>query len=913
MKKIFISLLILFSTNLLLIGQPANYGWIAEFDGNYGNTRVFSDSDVNSTIRSLTVLANSATDEYVIEWDSYNNKWQNGESPLNSEFTLFHGSGASPNGVISGGVQNAKYYTFQIDGLAYSNRQAVIMETDNTPQSFHATSPIEQAPVTVFPGQAVTVTVTLAGNKSSQEKVFVRYTSNAWSSSAVVEATGSGSTWSTATATIPASVNVPGASIEYYAYSTTVAATDVSNHDLITLRIANNGGINYSYSVQNGWSTTADGNWSTAATWTANAVPSTTQNLGALTISNDVTLDQNATVSSITIDNTKTLNAGSSTINVSSAGTFTNNGTFNAGSGKVVFAGSGSVAGTVIFNTVEIAGGVDFGSASTINGTLRINSGGYLSQTAGGAGIVDEADIPVYGADATLAFTGTFDINSLASGWGTIPTKFPNNLSIEGTAVTTLSIARGITGNVDIASGATFNSGGNLTLRSSSSKTASMKNMGVFNGNINSERYIAAANWASSQDGFHLLSSPVAAEAISGEWTPSGAGNDYDFYGWSELHQKWVNKKNVDPLDPPTWADFHPEANFNVGQGYLVAYETAETKIFSGALNNGNQSVTLKLSGTPAVNNSYGYNLIGNPFTSALDWTHASWGTENSNYGGVAKIWSGGAFIDVVTADPVDTDVTIIPAMNGFFVYTNVDENDFTIPAAAQVHSSDNWHKSVNNNTKVIKLKVKGINSNLTQVSSIRFNSETTTGFDLAFDSYFMPGYAPVFYSVSEGKNYSTNALPSYDSETVIPFVFVKNENSEFVLELTNGIEGEPIYLTDKKTGTIHKLSENPVYAFTSEAGDSPDRFLLHFGVVGLGEQDAASQLQAYVYGDQLYLMGAEGTTQVSVYDIQGRLVQQVQANISGLYSQSLKLPAGVYVVRLQNETASSATKIVIK
>lgn len=555
----------------------------------------------------------------------------------------------------------------------------------------------------------------------------------------------------------------------------------------------------------------------------------------------------------------------------------------------------------------------------TLSGNL-INTGGLIS--SGGIVILSGTSNTFSGTTTVTA--GTLELQgSIANSEVTVQSGATLKIIGDNVIVASLTVESG--GNVEVVAGKSLTVSGNLdnnqaagiVLKSSESSgpSSSLIVEGTVSGSgtINAERYIAAANWASSQDGFHLLSSPVAAEAISGAWTPSGAGNDYDFYGWSESHQKWVNKKNVDPLDPPTWTDFHPEANFNVGQGYLVAYETAETKIFSGALNTGNQSVTLKLSGTPAVNNSYGYNLIGNPFTSALDWAHASWGTENSNYGGVAKIWSGGAFIDVVTADPVDTDVTIIPAMNGFFVYTTVDGNDFTIPAAAQLHSSDNWHKSVNNNTKVVKLKVNGINSNLTQVSSIRFNSEATTGFDLAYDSYFMPGYAPVFYSVSEGKNYSTNALPSYDAETVIPFVFVKNENSEFILELTNGIEGEPIYLSDNKTGTIHKLSENPVYTFTSEEGDTPDRFLLHFGVVGLGEQDAASQLQAYVYGDQLYVMGAEGQAQVSVYDIQGRLVQEAQANISGLYSQSLQLPAGVYVVRLHSETASSATKIVIK
>lgn len=497
-----------------------------------------------------------------------------------------------------------------------------------------------------------------------------------------------------------------------------------------------------------------------------------------------------------------------------------------------------------------------------------------------------------------------------------------NDLTLTGSASSSSDVPTNanivINGNVNLAADEsltvndlTVDGSNTLTIKSTSSGTGSLIVNGTATGNVTIERYIAAASWSSGNDGFHLISSPVAAEEISGEWTPTGSGNDYDFYGWSEANQTWVNKKNNDPEDPPTWAVFHPSTNFNIDQGYLVAYQTAATKTFSGTLNNGNKQVTLTQSGTPAVNNSYGYNLIGNPFSSALDWTNDSWDTENNNYGGVAKIWSGGAYIDVVTADPVDDDVTVIPAMNGFFVFTSADDNLFTIPSAAQVHSANNWHKSVNSN-HAIKLTVRGVNSSLIQGSSLRFNTEATNGFDLAFDSYFMAGYAPMFYSVTEGKNYSTNTLPGYDSETTIPFVFVKNEYTEFELELTNSIEGQPIFLTDNKTGTIHNLSENPVYTFTASEGDNPDRFTLHFGVTGLSDNTALATLRAYVSHGQLTILGETGELNVDILDMQGRVLERRAVQMDGSYSQPLNLPAGVYVVRVYNGQAAKSVKVIL-
>lgn len=629
---------------------------------------------------------------------------------------------------------------------------------------------------------------------------------------------------------------------------------------------------------------------------------------------------------SISISADKTL-----TINGNDKGTLYQNSI--SGGGNLVMSGTGtsvlSVYGTQSYSgTTTINSGTLSSSSNLSSSSITINSGGTFS-TAGSIEINDltlnSGGTLIINSGHTLTINGNFINNGGAITHNNEKVIFVGiSKTISGTAESVFydleiandaSVSISPTAQIKISHNLIIGDGtkgaGNLTIQSSSSGTGSLIVNGTATGNVTIERYIAAASWSSGNDGFHLISSPVAAEEISGEWTPTGSGNDYDFYGWSEANQTWVNKKNNDPLDPPTWSVFHPSTNFNIGQGYLVAYQSAGSKTFSGTLNNGNKQVTLTQSGTPAENNSYGYNLIGNPFSSALDWTNASWDTENNNYGGVAKIWSGGAYIDVVTADPVGDDVTVIPAMNGFFVFTSADDNLFTIPSAAQVHSANNWHKSVNSN-HAIKLTVRGVNSSLLQGSSLRFNTEATNGFDLAFDSYFMAGYAPMFYSVTEGKNYSTNTLPGYDFETTIPFVFVKNEYTEFELELTNSIEGQPIFLTDNKTGIIHKLSENPVYTFTASEGDNPDRFTLHFGVTGLSDNTALATLRAYVSHGQLTILGETGELNVDVLDMQGRVLERRTVQMDGSYSQPLNLPAGVYVVRVYNGQAAKSVKVIL-
>ena len=51
------------------------------------------------------------------------------------------------------------------------------------------------------------------------------------------------------------------------------------------------------------------------------------------------------------------------------------------------------------------------------------------------------------------------------------------------------------------------------------------------------------------------------------------------------------------------------------------------------------------------------------------------------------------------------------------------------------------------------------------------------------FDSHFLPGYAPLFYSVAGTGHLSTNALPEVGNAVQIPFDIIKNEGESFTIE----------------------------------------------------------------------------------------------------------------------------------
>ena len=189
-----------------------------------------------------------------------------------------------------------------------------------------------------------------------------------------------------------------------------------------------------------------------------------------------------------------------------------------------------------------------------------------------------------------------------------------------------------------------------------------------------------------------------------------------------------------------------------------------------------------------------------------------------------------------------------------------------------------------------------------------------TEGFDFEYDSRFLAGYAPIFYSLCGEEFLSTNSLPELNSGKVIPFGFAKNAASAFSIELKESIPGRAVYLTDKKTGTVTNLTQTPVYHFTSNYGDDALRFTLSFGTLGINKPEAAAAVQVFAYGDVLYLeTPSKEVASVNVYNLTGQLVMQGRTSGNDLTTLNASaLSNGVYVVSVILKQGVVSRKVVI-
>lgn len=420
--------------------------------------------------------------------------------------------------------------------------------------------------------------------------------------------------------------------------------------------------------------------------------------------------------------------------------------------------------------------------------------------------------------------------------------------------------------------------------------------------NATAKRDIPAANWSDKTTGWHLIASPVAEQVFQPNFVsdpPSAA--DEDFFLWDEVSNLWKNSKVGEGTYTFNSDDFGP--SFIPGKGYLCAYAATSTKNFSGSLNVGNVNVSgLTLS----TGTNKGYHLLGNPFASAVTW-YTGWST--MNIGGVAYVWNGvGKSYNAINAgDP-------IPAGNGFMVQVSAALGSLTIPASKRVHSSQSWYK--NSEYPVIKLIAHDISDHSFQETQVRINPESTSAFDTEFDGNFLAGYAPQFYSISDNHNLMVNSFPEITSGTSIPFHFIKNEGTDFSVEVSGLETLDPstlVYLVDKKTGTEQNLTQTPTYSFTSSSGDDPARFELKFGTVGIENPVMTQNFNAWYSNGKLYVSKMEDKGQIRISNLQGQIVSDFLINAADLQTISLNLPAGIYVAQIVYSGNSQSVKIIVQ
>jgi hypothetical protein len=703
------------------------------------------------------------------------------------------------------------------------------------------------------------------------------------------------------------------------------------------------------------------GFWSNNSTWesspdnsapwiTATAVPGASAAATTILNGHTVTLDQNVSLSSFTINSGAIFKSSDATariltINKSTAGsatTLSNSGTWQNGPGvsTVVFSGApGSgdaihvISGTIGFQNIIINKtggssnvGSSFGTNSSISGTLEIGQGGFVS-TAPPSNF--------YGTNAILKFnqgTGaTYNVNSGDYSWST--TQVPNNISISSgtvnlnntrtatgnliidggtlslsapltiqgnwtrssgtftpnsqivtlsgltnTTITTASDASLydlvvnksgsgyvllnsnliVTHNLTISNGVltvpsnktltvsgtfTNNVAQGLVIKSDATGTGSFIDNGTITGTGTAkiERYLTKYNIQAVPEDwkFHFISSPVGTtQAIMPEFQTMSNNTD-DFFMWNEATGLWINSK-LGASPPFTWNTAFGSGNgaFVTGKGYLVAYPTDITKNFIGIPFTGSKTINC----TNTSGN--GWNLLGNPYPSAVDWDLV---TKGAGMDGALYYYDNGPpryryYVSLTggVGPAYDGGSRYIPAMQGFMVHAKTsgtaETRTITMDNGDRVHQNLNlYYKSTTVITdNVLNISVEG--NNVRDDARVCFYNQATENFDGDFDAYKLfsnNSTIPELYTVTpDNTNVAINTLPLSQLLGMVPVGFRPGIAGTFTFSaegLSNFTSSTHIFLKDLKTGAIQKLNNNPSYTFSSLPTDDVNRFQLLF------------------------------------------------------------------------------------
>jgi hypothetical protein len=688
-----------------------------------------------------------------------------------------------------------------------------------------------------------------------------------------------------------------------------------------------------------------------------------------------------STIKTLEIEAGATVTATDYDITVSGdANAWVNNGTFIPGTGTVIFnngntSNAATIAGVTNFYNIMVSDNTKIQATPNnilrIGGLLSIGTGSILDFSSTG-NTVDysgndiqsifnpNGDIPGY-YHLTLSSIGTITLPATLNVLGDFtidsPVKTSGNTTVmSGTALQTISgsntttfnnltidNATGVSLNMDYlttvegtlqidagrklevaagkqltVSGTITNNGGaaGLVLNSDASGTASLMHEDD-NVPATMQRYIGGdvENW-------HFLSSPVSNQSIAGDWLPAGTygnGTGYDLYVWDEPTPCWVYHLNTTVA--PTWPGVHPTTSFVPGRGYLYSVQALNpTKEFAGNLNNDNVSYGLTADGSADLN-LQGFNLVGNPYPSSIDWRASNgWTRDNlvtSGGGNDMWIWNpvAGNYGVYNSADEsgVGTNAVTryIPSMQGFFVRAESAGNLQTTNDVRVHDATTLWKSGQIETNRFIAVVYSETDQTFDEVRLLFGYPENKAGAAKLFSPAVT---APSLY-LPEGKaNFTIRYLTDTIANPHIPLMFKAGIDGYYTIRFDfDTYDFDIAILEDRLTGGFTDLTLEPDYNFRASTKDNENRFIIHFGAI---PAKANMELPANIYasGGELVidLTLVDEPTDVQAVDVLGRIILQKSVGGNTIHRLPLNARSQVFIVFARTKNAQVSKKVFV-
>ena len=530
------------------------------------------------------------------------------------------------------------------------------------------------------------------------------------------------------------------------------------------------------------------------------------------------------------------------------------------------------VTGTLSTPSVQVAGGIlNVGNAKKGNGKGILSSGR----------VVIEQDVEKKSTKATPDMT-----------------VFGNGI-LEFQIIPNTTTSAFINIGKDMA--LTFNSGSDIILPATTNvatietkeSSSVIDHAGVIDGNI-----VCYQQFTANTTRF---TSPPVRESLADVF------NNSELKSWNEALASWDNFGFVNLL--------------NTAQGFRVKFENDQTVKFQGVVNIGLQNIKLKNTLLQNINKR-GFNLIGNPFTAAIDWESVysnelesviyTYNAETETFG----IYQKGGY-SLNGADQY------IDASEGFIVKAlpSSVNPDISISQDNVIHNILGLVTKTPYKTSTEGLKLSVKKGNYSDQIMVRLNDAATMAYDEGFDAFklfaFNPNVPQLYTLGSNNEELAINVTPNPVNNQATKTIAL---NFKSALSGTYTISVDEFTFTDKyfhlkdiKTGTLTDLRTVKNYEFEWSDKDSPERFqLLYNTTVGINDVNNAENFKIYSNKNNIYISVNElnTATKMEVYNISGTKVFESKITEQGISTFAIDQAAGNYFVKITSDKNTFVEKV---
>lgn len=580
--------------------------------------------------------------------------------------------------------------------------------------------------------------------------------------------------------------------------------------------------------------------------------------------------------------------------------------------------------------------------------------------------VTDETTVGVFG---TKTWNGSVD-----SDWNKA-----NNWTPSGIPTSTDCVIIPVTANNPIISGSGYNGlAGTLSVYNGATLT------------INSNNSLTVTSWVNVQaTGNFIINNNSSLVQINGSantgnitYKRNSSVRNQDFVYWASPVSGFNAGSISTPLNPSSIYTWNTTvANPNGGQGYWQAFSGAMipgkgyimrapssfsystpatwTATFNGVANNGTISVPIfrgsdtnvsphyGTNGTQIDNYSDNWNLLGNPYPSAVRASQFLFDNRTKIMGNV-RLWTHGTLPAAVSSPFYDTFVynyspgdyltynftgaSCCPAFGadlfigsgqGFFVQmvdgpTGSNTISFNNNQRSYTYSNSSFYRfasSQNLSSDITNLERNRIwidivdSNNVSDRALVGYIEEATMLEDNFFDCVMNNTNNLAIYSLIDQQKYNIQgrALP-FDDNDEVPIGFILPNGGNYNIALA-GIDGlfhnQNIYIKDELTGIIHDIKDSP-YQFTSENGEISNRFKIVYKDIALGNPDAPRVNQvSIISNNSLSVLSTQITIEsVEVFNTLGQLIDTYRDinSTSVILSNIRKINSGLFLkIKLSN------------